>query len=37
MSNLEYKILSSEGNRALPELEVLVNHAISEGWNRKAE
>ena len=32
MSLLEYKILSSEGNKALPELEALVNHAISEGW-----
>lgn len=32
MPKLEYKILSAEGNRSLPELEVLVNHAISEGW-----
>lgn len=32
MSKLEYKILASEGNRALQELETLVNHAISEGW-----
>jgi len=32
MSKLEYKILQSEGNKALPELEILVNRAISEGW-----
>ena len=32
MPNLEYKILSSEGNKALSELEAFVNRAISEGW-----
>lgn len=32
MPKLEYKILMSESNKALPELEILVNRAISEGW-----
>lgn len=32
MPKLEYKILSSEGNNAAPDLENLVNRAISDGW-----
>ena len=32
MPKLEYKILISEGNKGLSELETLVNRAISEGW-----
>jgi hypothetical protein len=32
MPKLEYKILSSEGNNAGPDLEKLVNRAISDGW-----
>ena len=32
MPKLEYKILKTDGNKALPELETLVNRAISEGW-----
>lgn len=32
MPKLEYKILESEGNKARPELESLVNRSISEGW-----
>ncbi|HIJ81188.1 MAG TPA: DUF1737 domain-containing protein [Desulfuromonadales bacterium] len=32
MPKLEYKIIQAEGNKALPELESLVNRALSEGW-----